>query len=50
MMASATSNSSVLTNPECCISSDFAYSFEVNAVPSTTSEMVTAGSTDDRMG
>ena len=40
-MASATSNSSVLTNPECCTSSDFVHCYtEVNAVPSATSEMV----------
>ena len=41
MMASATSNSSVLTNLECCTSSDFVHHCtEVNAVPSATSEMV----------
>ena len=40
-MASATSKSSVLTNPEYYTSSDFAHCcIEVNAVPSATSEMV----------
>ena len=40
-MASATSNSSVLTNPECCTSSDFVHCCtEVNEIPSATSEMV----------
>ena len=40
-MASATSNSSVLTNPACCTSSDFVYCCtEVSQVPSATSEMV----------
>ena len=39
-MASATSNSSVLTNPECCTSSDFVHCCtEVSHVPSATSEM-----------
>ena len=40
-MDSATGNSSVLTNPQCCTSSDFVHCCtEVNAVPPATSEMV----------
>ena len=40
-MASATSNSSVLTHPECCTASDFVHCCtEVNEIPSATSEMV----------